>query len=163
MWVIIQTTPQGQVRAIEHLEANGFEVYCPMETVWKRTRRNKSKIQRPLLVGYLFAKTDRADVHAANRLDGVRGTIVPNMSDANFARAIRALADQELAGAFDKTEEKRDRFTAGRKVVIKTEGPLKDQIGVVVNAAKNGDVRVVLNAMLKWETTQHIDDLEVAA
>jgi len=162
-WAIIQTTPQGQHIARLRLRQAGFVVYCPEETIWKNHKRKaRTREERPLFVGYLFASS-RKSVWRAGHLEGVRGIIVPNMDQARVRQHIHSIWRAQRAGAFDHTEKKREAFAPGAKARIGLKGPLHNQIGVIVSAAKDGMVKLLLNEALRWETTQHIDDLELAA
>jgi len=162
-WAIIQTTPQGQHIARIRLRQHGFVVYCPEETIWKNHKRKpRTRERRPLFVGYLFASSPRSVWRAAH-LEGVRGIIVPALSQERVRSHIHAIYKAQRAGAYDHTEKKREAFVPGARVKIKPEGPLHDQYATIVTAAKDGMVKLMLNPTLRWETTQHIDDLEIAA
>lgn len=161
-WAIIQTTPQASHIARLRLRQAGFVVFCPEETIWKTHRKGRDRVKRPLFVGYLFASSPRSVWRAAH-LEGVRGIIVPNLDQARVRSRIHDIYRAQKAGAFDHTESKRERFREGAKAKVMIDGPLQHQIGMIMKAAKDGTVTLLLNEKLNWTTTQHIDDLEIAA
>lgn len=162
-WVIIQTTPQGQHIARRRLRESGFIAYCPEETIWKNHKRKpRSRERRPLFVGYLFASS-RGSVWRAAHVEGVRGIIVPALSQERVRQHIHSIYKAQRIGAFDHTEQKREAFQAGARARVKMAGPLHGQVGTIIAAARDGMVKLCLNETLNWQTTQHIDDLEIAA
>ena len=56
-WHVLYTKPRHEVKALERLTQNGFEVYCPMKTTLKQWSDRKKKVSEPLLPSYLFIKT----------------------------------------------------------------------------------------------------------
>ena len=55
-WHVLYTKPRHEVKALERLTQNGFEVYCPMKTTLKQWSDRKKKVSEPLLPSYLFIK-----------------------------------------------------------------------------------------------------------
>ncbi len=56
-WHVLYTKPRHEIKAIERLVQNGFEVYCPMKTTLKQWSDRKKKVSEPLLPSYIFIKT----------------------------------------------------------------------------------------------------------
>ena len=56
-WHVLYTKPRHEIKALERLVQNGFEVYCPMKTTLKQWSDRKKKVSEPLLPSYLFIKT----------------------------------------------------------------------------------------------------------
>ena len=56
-WHVLYTKPRHEIKALERLAQNGFEVYCPMKTTLKQWSDRKKKVSEPLLPSYLFIKT----------------------------------------------------------------------------------------------------------
>ena len=56
-WYVLYTKPRHEIKALERLTQNGFEVYCPMKTTLKQWSDRKKKVSEPLLPSYLFIKT----------------------------------------------------------------------------------------------------------
>lgn len=55
-WHVLYTKPRHEVKALERLVQNGFEVYCPMKTTLKQWSDRKKKVTEPLLPSYIFIK-----------------------------------------------------------------------------------------------------------
>ena len=55
-WHVLYTKPRHEIKALERLTQNGFEVYCPMKTTLKQWSDRKKKVSEPLLPSYLFIK-----------------------------------------------------------------------------------------------------------
>ena len=56
-WHVLYTKPRHEIKALERLVQNGFEVYCPMQTTLKQWSDRKKKVSEPLLPSYIFIKT----------------------------------------------------------------------------------------------------------
>jgi transcription antitermination factor NusG len=56
-WHVLYTKPRHEIKALERLAQNGFEVYCPMKTTLKQWSDRKKKVLEPLLPSYIFIKT----------------------------------------------------------------------------------------------------------
>ena len=56
-WHVLYTKPRHEIKALERLTQNGFEVYCPLKTTLKQWSDRKKKVSEPLLPSYLFIKT----------------------------------------------------------------------------------------------------------
>ena len=55
-WYVLYTKPRHEIKALERLAQNGFEVYCPMKTTLKQWSDRKKKVSEPLLPSYIFIK-----------------------------------------------------------------------------------------------------------
>ena len=55
-WHVLYTKPRHEIKALERLTQNGFEVYCPMKITLKQWSDRKKKVSEPLLPSYLFIK-----------------------------------------------------------------------------------------------------------
>tara|TARA_B110001452_G_C15223462_1_gene424102 strand:- start:1271 stop:1768 length:498 start_codon:yes stop_codon:yes gene_type:complete len=55
-WHVLYTKPRHEIKALERLVQNGFEVYCPMKTTLKQWSDRKKKVSEPLLPSYIFIK-----------------------------------------------------------------------------------------------------------
>ena len=56
-WHVLYTKPRHEIKALERLVQNGFEVYCPMKTTLKQWSDRKKKVTEPLLPTYILIKT----------------------------------------------------------------------------------------------------------
>ena len=55
-WYVLYTKPRHEIKALERLAQNGFEVYCPMIITLKQWSDRKKKVSEPLLPSYIFIK-----------------------------------------------------------------------------------------------------------
>ena len=55
-WHVLYTKPRHEIKTLERLAQNGFEVYCPMKTTLKQWSDRKKKVSEPLLPSYIFIK-----------------------------------------------------------------------------------------------------------
>jgi transcriptional antiterminator RfaH len=60
-WYVVQCKPQGDWRALEHLERQGFECYLPVFRLEARRRGHLVEIREPLFPRYLFIRLDAVE------------------------------------------------------------------------------------------------------
>ena len=71
-WWIIQTKPQAEFTAMQHLKNQGFTLYCPMFKK-ERFRGRKLKVNTyPLFPSYLFVE---ANYGAQKNIHAIRSTL----------------------------------------------------------------------------------------
>lgn len=56
-WHLVHTKPRGEVRSLENLERQGFEVFLPMITLQKVRRGKLTNVTEPMFSRYLFIRT----------------------------------------------------------------------------------------------------------
>lgn len=58
VWFVMQTMPQGEVKAKAWLSTYGVESWFPTETAWRQVRgqQRKEKYERRIIPGYLFSR-----------------------------------------------------------------------------------------------------------
>ena len=59
VWIAVATHPNAERQAVQHLNRQGFECYCPCICVQRRHARRSKMVQRPFFPGYLFVRLDR--------------------------------------------------------------------------------------------------------
>jgi transcriptional antiterminator RfaH len=55
-WHLVHTKPRGEVRAVENLERQGFEVFSPMISLQKLRRGKLTNVTEPMFSRYLFIR-----------------------------------------------------------------------------------------------------------
>lgn len=55
-WLLLQVKPRQELRAIENLERQKGECYCPQIQVEKLIRGKRIQVEEPLFPGYVFIK-----------------------------------------------------------------------------------------------------------
>jgi transcriptional antiterminator RfaH len=53
-WLLLQVKPRQELRALENLERQNGECYCPQLQVEKLSRGKRINVKEPLFPGYLF-------------------------------------------------------------------------------------------------------------
>jgi transcriptional antiterminator RfaH len=59
-WYVVHAKPRAEVRALENLERQGFEVFLPMITLQKVRRAKLTNVTEPMFSRYLFLRTTPA-------------------------------------------------------------------------------------------------------
>lgn len=59
VWIAVATHANAEGKAIQHLERQGYECYCPFTRVRSRRYRRGETVKRPFFPGYLFVRLDR--------------------------------------------------------------------------------------------------------
>ncbi len=53
-WHVIHTKPRQEKKVASLLSAKGYEVYLPLQKVWKQWSDRKKKVEEPLIKSYVF-------------------------------------------------------------------------------------------------------------
>jgi transcription antitermination factor NusG len=59
-WYVLYTKPKNEKKVAEQLQSLGFEVFCPLITVFRQWSDRKKKIQTPLFHSCVFVHTTNA-------------------------------------------------------------------------------------------------------
>ncbi|MEZ5899109.1 MAG: transcriptional activator RfaH [Hyphomicrobiaceae bacterium] len=106
-WLAIATHPHKERAAIENLERQDFQTYCPMVRKRIRHARRVQDVLRPLFPGYVFAALSAGQSwRSIHSTLGVRRVIAfgetPGMLSGDFISALRA---REIDGAIVKPSQ----------------------------------------------------------
>jgi transcription antitermination factor NusG len=152
-WYAIRSNIKCEKRAELGLREQGFDVYLPSITKWCRHSRRKTRVQRPLMIRYLFVALDRDEpqFYRVRQTDGVE-CIVGTLGEpiAVPPKWVDELRTAEIAGDFDETRPANFvDITVGQRVRI-TGGPFTGFMAEV-RRAKTGEAkaRVLLQAIRK--------------
>lgn len=162
-WYAAFTHTNAEVRAIMHLQNQGFAAYLPRYLKRRRSGRRVDLVARPLFPRYVFVGLDIA----RERWRSVNGTIGitylvsqgerPAPLDVRVLQAIAAREDEDglvrLASA--------PMFKPGQTVRV-MEGAFADQIGLYEGCADQERVRILLN-LLGRKVRVMIDTVAIAA
>ena len=117
-WWVVQTKPQGEAPAIEHLHEQGFTTYCPMYQKESIRGRQVKVTITPLFARYVFVLADQAAQQTAHTIRCTRGVSQlirvgeqPSLVKASIIEAIKALETERL-------NQGKPHFTINDKVVI---------------------------------------------
>jgi len=134
-WHVLYTKPRHEIKALERLAQNGFEVYCPMKTTLKQWSDRKKKVSEPLLPSYLFIKTTEK-----NRPQPLKDPSVLNyIFWLGKPAIVRESEIDTLKGIVsrDKVQEFEVRkLKIGREIVI-NKGLIKSKNAVVKTVSNN--------------------------
>jgi len=121
-WYAVRTATRQEAKAAASIREYGCNVYLPVETRWRITKRLKERTHVPLFAGYLFVECEPEETPAILDLEGVHqfiryirpdGVPVPMPLPA---REIEAVQQEEASGRYDVTRpSKRQRELAERK------------------------------------------------
>ena len=102
-WWVVQTKPQGEALAIEHLHEQNFTTYCPMYQKETLRGRRAKVTTTPLFARYVFVLEDQAaqqTVHTIRSTRGVSQLIKvgeqPTLVKASIITEIKALETEHL-------------------------------------------------------------------
>ena len=139
-WHVLYTKPRHEIKALERLAQNGFEVYCPMKTTLKQWSDRKKKVSTPLLPSYIFIKTTEKK----------RGTPLEDPSVLNYIfwlgkpAIIRDIEIDTLKGIISK--DKAQEFEVRKLKVGDEIDIIKGQI-----KEKNATIKSISNNYIKAE------------
>jgi transcriptional antiterminator RfaH len=147
-WYVAYTQPNGEMRALEHLERQGYATYLPRYRRMVRHARRRALMLRPLFPRYLFVGLDRLTQRwrPIRSTCGVVGLVASGDEPVPVAAGIlEGLRRQESDGAFDLLSPVR-RLRAGDAVRV-TEGPFADLVGRLLGMADHERVFVLLELL----------------
>jgi transcriptional antiterminator RfaH len=144
-WYVVQTHPNAELRAAEHLRRQGFEVYMPRFRKLRRHARKTESVIRPLFPRYCFVAFDRS----AGSWQAVRSTIgVSNLVGGRDGPiplrdgVMRDLKRREDDSGFFRFDAP-PRFFPGEKIRFLT-GALSACIGLFESMTDHDRVAVLL-------------------
>lgn len=120
VWYVVRSATRREKHAERGLREQGFEVYLPCLTRWRRHAGKKDRVQGPLFPGYLFVAIDhsRQSCLQVNDTDGVYGMVSITSCNGEPVpvpeHLVVALREAEAIGKFDKTLSTDARFTGFR-------------------------------------------------
>lgn len=160
-WLVIITQPNREAVAVEHLQNQDFDVYCPMFVKRIRHARRVYDAHRPLFPGYIFTRLSRESASWRPILGtfGVRSIVKSGEVPATLSGAfIEALRVREIDGTVSKPQTP---FVAGQKVAVRG-GSLDGLVGEIIELRDNERV-VVLLQLLNQQTKAHLTVAQLKA
>ena len=140
-WYVLKSKPRQEVRAVQNLENQGFEAYCPQLMVEKIRRGVRQKVLEPMFPGYLFVHPDNL-IEQFYKLRSTYGVA----SVLRFGDNIPQIPD-EFIQQLKQLDKGEDTLApkVGDKVEIKS-GPFKGFLAKVIKL--DGESRCFV--MLEW-------------
>lgn len=145
-WVVATTHPNSEGIALQNLERQRFNVYCPMIRKRRSHARKVDMVLRPLFPGYVFVHLD-PDAPSWRPIQSTMGirTLVrfgdePATLDNLFIQGLRA---REEDGAVVRPQ---NPFKVGQKVQIEG-GPLDGLFAHILSLSDKDRIVVLLDVM----------------
>ena len=145
-WIVVNTHPHREPLAIENLERQQFEAYCPMIAKRRTHARRTETVLRPLFPGYLFVRGDAQLLRWRPILStyGVRRIAQtgeqPSFIDNEFIATLKA---REIDGAIVRPHTP---YQVGQKVSIVT-GAFDGLVATIIEMDEKDRLLVLLNFM----------------
>jgi len=145
-WIVINTRPHAEHTALENLQRQAFDVYCPMLRKRRSHARSVITVLRPLFPGYLFARPSRKARRWRSILStyGVRSVVrageEPICIDHGFIASLKA---REVEGAIARPASP---YEVGQKVRI-TGGPFDGIVTTIIDLDEEERVVVLLEVL----------------
>lgn len=140
-WTAFYTSPRHEKSAAERLEADGFEVYCPVSENLRVWSDRKKKVKEPLFKSYLFCKVNEKERIAILQDHSIKFNVY-------WLGKPALIRDEEIDAIkrfLNEYPEARSEFPSlkrGTSLVIK-EGPFENQEAIVTEV-RGGKVRLEL-------------------
>ena len=149
-WVVVSCAPMGERKAIASLRERRLWAYLPMQRFCRYRHGRKHIVERPLMVGYLFAVLPvgwhPSEMQTVAGVDGVLTKMDGRIAVIDPWHLVQ-MAALEASGVFDHTGEKKGRFVIDQAVKI-SGGQFIGWLATVVGI--DGDkVRVMLDGQFK--------------
>jgi len=149
-WYAVQAQPAREHIALQHLERQGFESFCPVQMRARRIGRHTATRLHPFFPGYLFVRLDveRQRWRSVNGTTGVlrligcseSGRARPAPLPEGLVERLKALSSANGELLF------RDELNPGDKVRV-VRGPFERLCGVLERAGDHERVTILLDIL----------------
>jgi transcription antitermination factor NusG len=143
-WYAAATLPNKEQMAVEHLERQGFQTFCPLEQVERRHARKVWLTTAPVFRGYLFVGMDPALARwrSINGTWGVRALITNTNGPVPLRVGVveTLLASTDASGVVGYV----DALRPGTLVRLRA-GPLADELGIIERLDGRGRVQLLMS------------------
>lgn len=161
-WYVAQVLTGLEVQVEQALAEAGIDAYVPHETVWRPSSKGRVRVRQPLIPGYLFVYMPAPRFHVVRETRGFvtfLGALEPLPIGSNEVRDIH---EAELAGHFDKTHRKHDRYRRGDRVKMLS-GVAQGFVAEVQDMTPEGRVKLIWSLFGRPAALElDQDDLEMA-
>lgn len=163
-WFAVQTQPHAEMKALAHLERQGFETYLPRFLKRRRHAGRVDIVPRPLFPSYLFVAIDTAAQRwrCVNSTVGVRKLVCRGETPAALdAKIIDHLKSQHDETGYIKLDT-RPRFAVG-DVVRVLDGAFSSVLGIYEGMTDRQRVAILLDLLGRKVRVQiDIDSVDAA-
>jgi len=145
-WFLVQTKPQQEVRALENLERQGVNAFCPRVLIEKLSRGKRKVSREVLFPNYLFVEFDHESMSALsiNYTRGVNKIVsfgqAPSQVPTQLISQLKERVDQSNETMITDLPEKGDNLEV-------LEGPFRG-LNAVFSQIDGNSRAIVLISML---------------
>ena len=146
-WRVIQTSSRSEKKAVSLAQAQGLEVYIPLQKKKKQWSDRIKVVEEPLFSGYFFARFSEAQRYPLLNTPGVVRIV-------SFGGAYASIPDEqikalrELAYLDNEIEVVDTELAVGKEVFINS-GPFKKQSGRLIRHNGRGKLLIEITAIGK--------------
>ena len=133
-WYVLYTKPQHEIKVNEALKKMGIKSYCPTFKQLKQYSDRKKKVEKPLLRSYVLVNIRDKERAFVFGIPGVVRYLFWLGKPAIVREEEIKLMENSLSGIYESVNI--SELKKGAAYAI-SEGPLKGQVGKVVNLYKN--------------------------
>lgn len=141
-WYVVQTKPHKEAVALENLQRQSYEAYCPHIVEARRKNQRWQKVAAPMFPRYLFVKL-KAGVDNFSPIRstlGVLRIVEFGFTPASISDQVISQIRRQEALVFDKSQS-HPHWQPGESVEI-VDGPFSGLRGIF--EAQNGEERVII-------------------
>ncbi|WP_037460700.1 transcription termination/antitermination protein NusG [Sinorhizobium fredii] len=148
-WYVVRTRAGQQQKAVQEMQEQGLDVYCP--TMRREIRHHQSKRwimkELPLFAGYAFARLAARDFATLREVRNVIAVLGLGGADGNAipvdSSIIEEIKDAQERGDFDVLRPPSRRLKPGDSVQVK-EGPLAGHYASVTNVVGRRAIKALV-------------------
>lgn len=150
-WYVLYTNPKAEKKVAEQLNKIGIETYCPLVTKIQQWSDRKKKVEVPLFSSYVFVNVEE---HKRDVVFAVRGVVryLFWLGKPGIVLEEEILEIQKML-LQNPIDVEVSNLQPGSSLLI-TEGPFKNQSGIVEEVTKN-NIRLVLKSIGVVLTIKH--------
>lgn len=147
-WHVVLTVTNGEARALDNLQRQGFEAYLPRIEKQRRHARKVETVLRPLFPRYLFVRFDPAGDHWRPILSTYGVTTLLRRGPDPLpvpAGIVESIQSREAAGEL-VARSPLAGLKPGDKVMV-AHGPFADATGELVSMTEERRVAILLDLL----------------
>jgi transcription antitermination factor NusG len=143
-WKVVYTKPRSEKKITERLEKEGYEVYCPLQTILKQWSDRKKKISVPVFPSYVFLHVNALESDEVLQDPGVLNFVYWLSKPA-------IIRDEEINSLKTFLTNNKDKpfeilnYKEGENVEI-ISGPFKGQHGAI-DRVKRGALSLLIESL----------------
>lgn len=159
-WYALYTKPRWEKKVAVLLDKNGFEAYCPMNTIIKHWGNRRVKVSEPLFKSYVFIKVCDEQKWAVKSIDGVLNYVYWLGKPAKI-KDVEIEAVRTFVNSYTNINVTSANTVERSLKVIVTEGAFQNYSGIVESVLGN-QVKVIIDSLgIKLTATLPVSKVKV--